>query len=89
MAFSIAVFRVKGRGCASCIEPVKIHLFKHPGVRGVHIRGYRVIVFYDPRYSVDDILRETGVLEYYVMVREDGGMKPIVESYRRSFHLHG
>lgn len=68
MPFNTAVFRVRGRGCAGCVEPIKIHLFKHPGVRGVHIRGYNVYIVYDPRYSIEEIIRETGVLDYYELI---------------------
>jgi len=59
------LLRVEGRGCSSCIAPVKAHLFKHPAVKSVHVIGYNVIVVLDDSYTVEDVLRETRVLEYY------------------------
>jgi len=69
MGLKRVLLRVEGRGCGSCITPVKTHLFKHPAVKSVHVIGYNVIVEYDDDYTIEDILHETRVLEYY-RVRE-------------------
>ncbi len=71
---SKTMYRVRGKGCSGCIELVKIHLFKHPAVHGVCIRGYYVVVVHDPRVDPDDILHETRVLDYYVFERIDGSI---------------
>jgi len=59
------LLRVEGRGCGSCIAPIKTYLFKHPAVKSVHVVGYNIIIAFDDNYTVEDILRETSVLEYY------------------------
>jgi len=57
--------RIEALGCGSCVLPIKNHLYKHPGVRAVHVIGYRVVVEYDDKFSIMDILESTGVLKYY------------------------
>ncbi|MET1160645.1 MAG: hypothetical protein ABWW65_06765 [Thermoprotei archaeon] len=63
-----AVFRVAGIGCASCIEPIKIHLFKHPSVISVKIVGYNVIVKYRKGYTLEKIIKTLRISEYYRVV---------------------
>lgn len=57
--------QVKGIGCASCIAPIKIHLLKTRGVKGVHIIGYKVIVLHDKSIDPKKIIDESGIKDYY------------------------
>ncbi len=57
--------RVKGIGCESCIAPIKIHLLKTPGVIGVHVIGYRVIVLHDKSIDPDKIIAKSRIRDYY------------------------
>jgi len=59
------VLRIEGKECRECIEPIKIHLYKTLGIKGVRAKGHDVAVIYNDRYEVEDIIKETGVDEYY------------------------
>ncbi len=67
MAEKIGVLRIRveGRGCGSCVAPVKAHLLRIPGVRGVHVVGYNVYVFLDPAASPENILGHPALRLYY------------------------
>ncbi|WFO76071.1 hypothetical protein J4526_04335 [Desulfurococcaceae archaeon MEX13E-LK6-19] len=69
MDIGVLIIRLKGIGCASCIAPSKIHLLSVHGVKGVHIRGSEVIVFYDHKtLTPEEILDKSKLRDYYKIV---------------------
>ena len=65
----IVKIRLEGRGCRGCVLPAKRYFFGLPGVRGVHVRGYYVYLYLDKDIDPRELVRMSGVEDYYV-VRE-------------------
>ncbi len=82
---------VEGKGCGSCVAPIKNHLIRHPGVYGVHVRGGIVVVILRNGYTIEEVLGDTGVEMYYwVKILGSGGdeLETLPDTPARSYKLY-
>ncbi len=62
----VLILEVRSLGCPSCIALAKIHLLKTRGVIGVHVRGNKVIILFNPLETESSkLLSESGIKNYY------------------------
>lgn len=81
---------VEGKGCGSCVAPIKNHLIKHPGVYGVHLRGRIVIVILRDGYRVEEVLKDTNVSMYYwvnIIGNDSEGLETMQDTPARTYKL--
>ncbi len=64
---TLAVLKVSGIGCASCVAPAKEHFLKVPGVEAVHVLGNRVYLVLGDGVDLRYVLEKSGVEDFYTV----------------------
>lgn len=65
----VLAMEIVSKGCASCVLTIKPHLLRTRGVIGVRNMGSLIYVLIEDWVNPEDVIRESGVEEYYRIKR--------------------